>query len=101
MNPLSILIISMFLSSCLGNSSLDTSKVSTLDDTTSSNTKNISARIKTVHGDIIFKFYSKEAPNTSKRIQELITNGFSALYALSVLMILLHLIIWKMKFDFM
>jgi cyclophilin family peptidyl-prolyl cis-trans isomerase len=76
MNTLSILIISIFLSGCLGNSKLDTNKASALDDTIGSNTKSVSARIKTVHGDIIFKFYSKEAPNTSKRIQELITNGF-------------------------
>ena len=32
--------------------------------------------IKTVHGNIIFKFYLKQAPNTSQRIIKLIKNGF-------------------------
>lgn len=35
-----------------------------------------SAVIKTVHGNIIFKFYLKQAPKTSKRIAELIESGF-------------------------
>ena len=34
------------------------------------------ARIKTVHGDIVFSFLSKDAPNTSNRIKELINKGF-------------------------
>ena len=34
------------------------------------------ARIKTIHGDITFNFYEKEAPNTTKRIKELISKGF-------------------------
>lgn len=33
-------------------------------------------RIKTIHGDIVFKFYAKDAPNTTKRIQDLIKEGF-------------------------
>ncbi len=32
--------------------------------------------IKTVHGNIIFKFYFKQAPNTSQRIIKLIKEGF-------------------------
>jgi peptidyl-prolyl cis-trans isomerase B (cyclophilin B) len=36
----------------------------------------VNARIKTVHGDIVFKFYPSVAPNTVKRIQELIGKGF-------------------------
>lgn len=32
--------------------------------------------IKTVHGNIKFKFYDKDAPNTSKRIRELVKQGF-------------------------
>ena len=32
--------------------------------------------IKTVHGDIIFKFYPQKAPNTVKRISELIKQKF-------------------------
>jgi cyclophilin family peptidyl-prolyl cis-trans isomerase len=34
------------------------------------------ARIKTVHGDIVFYFYKKDAPNTTARIKELISSGF-------------------------
>lgn len=34
------------------------------------------ATIKTVHGDIVFRFYAKQAPITSKRIIHLIQNGF-------------------------
>lgn len=34
------------------------------------------ARIKTVHGDILFKFYPESAPNTVKRIKELISKKF-------------------------
>jgi len=32
--------------------------------------------IKTVHGNIAFKFYPTKAPNTSKRIAELVKSGF-------------------------
>ncbi|MDD4973103.1 MAG: peptidylprolyl isomerase [Bacteriovorax sp.] len=35
-----------------------------------------SATIKTVHGDIVFRFYTKAAPQTSARIMELIQNKF-------------------------
>lgn len=35
-----------------------------------------SARIKTLHGDIVFDFYFEDAPNTVKRIQELISQKF-------------------------
>ncbi len=34
------------------------------------------ARIKTVHGDIVFKFYPEKAPNTVKRIQTLMKESF-------------------------
>lgn len=34
------------------------------------------ARIKTIHGDIVFAFYPDKAPNTVKRIKELIKQGF-------------------------
>jgi peptidyl-prolyl cis-trans isomerase B (cyclophilin B) len=36
----------------------------------------VSAVIKTVHGNIKFRFYPKDAPNTVKRLKELITKGF-------------------------
>lgn len=35
-----------------------------------------SATIKTIHGDIIFRFYTKAAPRTSARIIQLIQNKF-------------------------
>lgn len=35
-----------------------------------------SATIKTVHGDIVFRFYTKAAPQTSARIMELIQSKF-------------------------
>jgi cyclophilin family peptidyl-prolyl cis-trans isomerase len=35
-----------------------------------------SATLKTVHGDITFRFYTKAAPRTSPRIMELIQNKF-------------------------
>jgi cyclophilin family peptidyl-prolyl cis-trans isomerase len=34
------------------------------------------AIIKTVHGNIVFKFYPKQAPNTTTRIIQLIQEGF-------------------------
>lgn len=34
------------------------------------------ATIKTVHGNIVFKFYPKHAPNTTTRIIQLIQKGF-------------------------
>lgn len=34
------------------------------------------ARIKTIHGDIVFKFLNKDAPNTTERIKELISKNF-------------------------
>ncbi len=34
------------------------------------------ATIRTVHGDIVFKFYPNEAPNTVTRISQLISEGF-------------------------
>jgi cyclophilin family peptidyl-prolyl cis-trans isomerase len=36
----------------------------------------VSAVIKTVHGNIKFKFYPLDAPNTVKRLKQLITEGF-------------------------
>ncbi len=35
-----------------------------------------SATIKTIHGDIVFRFYTKAAPRTSARVIQLIKNGF-------------------------
>ncbi len=35
-----------------------------------------SATMKTVHGDIVFRFYTKAAPRTSARIMQLIQNKF-------------------------
>lgn len=35
-----------------------------------------SASMKTIHGDIVFRFYTKAAPRTSARIMQLIQNKF-------------------------
>lgn len=35
-----------------------------------------SATIKTIHGDIVFRFYTKAAPRTSARVIQLIKSGF-------------------------
>jgi cyclophilin family peptidyl-prolyl cis-trans isomerase len=51
-------------------------KVSHKSDINKVPTKSTTARIKTVHGDIVFNFYPKEAPNTTRRIKELISKGF-------------------------
>lgn len=40
------------------------------------NTHISKARIKTIHGDIVFKFLQEDAPNTCTRIKELISQGF-------------------------
>lgn len=76
MKTISTIIISILLSSCLGNKNNESDSNTNLKSKVILNSSNISARIKTIHGDIIFKFYNKEAPNTSKRIQELISDGF-------------------------
>ncbi len=44
--------------------------------TDNSGLSNAFATIKTVHGDIVFRFYANKAPVTSKRIIELIQSGF-------------------------
>jgi len=48
----------------------------TAKSNTVANTNLHKARIKTVHGDIIFKFREDKAPATSARIKELIKTGF-------------------------
>ena len=35
-----------------------------------------SATMKTIHGDIVFRFYTKDAPRTSARVMQLIQNKF-------------------------
>jgi cyclophilin family peptidyl-prolyl cis-trans isomerase len=74
MKLLATILISMLLTGCLDKTNAD--KVSSVEKAPQSISTNASARIKTVHGDIIFKFYTQDAPNTSKRIQELISKGF-------------------------
>lgn len=60
--------LTLTLTSCLNNEKPNEEPIVTA--------KEASARIKTVHGDIVFKFLVKDAPNTSARIQELIKQGF-------------------------
>lgn len=43
---------------------------------TSKTTDDVKARIKTIHGDVVFDFKEKVAPVTSARIKELVKKGF-------------------------
>lgn len=54
----------------------DKQPVSSSPSTAKGDSSATKARIKTVHGDIVFYFYKKDAPNTTARIKELITSGF-------------------------
>lgn len=76
-----LMLATLLLNGCFENS--NTSKVDNLTpkniETTESNKKEMgenNVRIKTAHGDIIFKFLPKYAPNTVARIKELIKNNF-------------------------
>ncbi len=68
MKKLTLIITALFITACLGNQEAVATK--------KGKTKTNSARIKTVHGDIILKFYPNEAPNTTTRIKALISKGF-------------------------
>ena len=78
----SILALSLLLSGCFGNS--DTSRndnqisnknlENSMDSQESTGSSKV--RIKTIHGDIIFKFLPKYAPNTVARIKELVNEDF-------------------------
>jgi len=52
---------------------IDPNKELSVDD---KGLSHLSALIKTVHGNLTIKFYSREAPNTTKRIIKLIQEGF-------------------------
>lgn len=60
--------ILMFISllSCFNDSSNTSTRSSSLDK----------VRIKTLYGDIVIRFHTKEAPLTVNRIKQLIKNGF-------------------------
>lgn len=75
------LLLSLF--SCHSGNNLDHSKLlseSFLNvqklTTDTGGLSNSSATIKTVHGDIVFRFYTKKAPTTTARIMYLIQNKF-------------------------
>tara|TARA_B100001971_G_scaffold213155_1_gene245423 strand:+ start:328 stop:882 length:555 start_codon:yes stop_codon:yes gene_type:complete len=74
---LGVFLFLMALSGCFKDST-DTNKEPTSSETSSAqvNTDGNNVRIKTVHGDIIFKFLPEYAPNTVARIKELIKDGF-------------------------
>ncbi len=76
MKKISSFLITSFmaiaLSGCLGDK---TQTDSTLQSS-GSELSSAKARIKTIHGDIVFAFYPDKAPNTVKRISELIKEGF-------------------------
>lgn len=60
---LSLLLLFMLFTSCLESKTANSPEKSHM-------------RIKTIHGDILIKFEDKKAPITSKRIKELVSNGF-------------------------
>lgn len=77
--------ILLFLSSCSNDNKIktDTSDKLKSDIIRAENLKidsnglsKLQTTIKTVHGNIVFKFYPREAPNTTTRIIELIQKGF-------------------------
>ena len=75
----SFLIISMLtllLSGCLSDSKESNSKIEDSSSTQKSAEESNKVRIKTVHGDIIFKFLPQYAPNTVARIKQLIQEDF-------------------------
>lgn len=76
MKSLSIVILAAFMSSCLNTNNEKRTTKSVLKVARSKSSNSKVARIKTVHGDIVFKFYPEAAPITTKRIQELISDGF-------------------------
>ena len=80
-----ILITCLFLFSCDNKkqeeqiipNNKDFSKLHSSElETDVSGLSHLKAVIKTVHGNIILKFYPKHAPNTVTRIMQLIQNGF-------------------------
>jgi cyclophilin family peptidyl-prolyl cis-trans isomerase len=85
-----LLIITLLLSSCFKNTDLspsDNNKItssSAVEATINADQMKIDqfglsytkAMIKTVHGNIVFKFYPKHAPNSVTRIANLIKQGF-------------------------
>jgi peptidylprolyl isomerase len=65
-----------FLALLLCFSCMDDEPKNETGKTSISAEKATKARIKTVHGDIVLKFFPKDAPNTVTRIKELIAQGF-------------------------
>lgn len=64
------LIFAVMLSGCFNK------QIKQEPETKKSTSNLTKARIKTVHGDIIFTFFPKEAPNTVARIKQLISENF-------------------------
>jgi cyclophilin family peptidyl-prolyl cis-trans isomerase len=78
-------LIALILTGCenkkegISNTSLNsTQELSSVDglEVDDKEMSKVKARIKTIHGDIVFKFYPKQAPNTVVRIMNLIKKGF-------------------------
>ena len=81
-----VILLSLFFFSCWKKESKETeqpqlstarAKITAQDIKTDSNgLSEMEATLKTVHGDIVFKFYPQKAPNTVARIIELIQQDF-------------------------
>lgn len=72
-----ILIALLIFSGCMEDkNAVSTVKGSPKQEITETAKTSGNARIKTVHGDIVVKFFPKDAPNTVSRIKTLIKDGF-------------------------
>ena len=61
----------------MGSGDLEIRRISELETLTDARgLSNYAAVLKTVHGNIVIKFYPQDAPNTVKRIIDLINEGF-------------------------
>lgn len=76
MNKLGAIFIMLSLLFVSGGCQGEQSNKSEADSKTTTTSEDIKARIKTVHGDIVFDFKEDVAPVTSARIKELIKKGF-------------------------
>lgn len=76
MKTITYTFITCFLFSTLIGCNNEAKKENSNNNIQTEKTDEKKARIKTVHGDIIFKFYPESAPNTVKRIKELISKSF-------------------------
>lgn len=80
LNLIPLLIMTFLFSACNSDNKVRTPSNSTIKSSSlkveANDLLNKNIVIKTIHGNIIFKLYPNKAPNTSKRIMELVKKGF-------------------------